>query len=641
MKNLIMGTAGHIDHGKTSLIEALTSINCDTHPEEKKRGITINLGFTHLDLPNGNSIGIVDVPGHSDFINTMVAGAYGIDFVMLVIAADSGIMPQTIEHLHIMEMLGVRHGLIALTKVDLVETEVLNLVTNELNEFTKSTFLESKPIINTSIKSSQGLAELKKEIEKISEKIEERRKSQIFRMFIDRFFNVKGFGTVVTGSVLGGSVKTDEHLYLIPGMKKLRVRRIERHEKELSQVNAGNRASLNLVGLEKKDFQRGMVLSDRALKLTNRIDVKLKIFSEIKLVRQWSNVIFLTGTYKNQARIHLMQSDQIKGDETGIAQIELSDPVAVLFGDKFIIRNSSGTKTLGGGEIIDAHPLHHKKRTKKLLDQLRILGQGNIYGLIFIELIKNRIPLPVSHFTELSGYSEEIIINSMDSHHSTEIETLADSKETYFILSELKEKLLSKLLKSLKNFHKRNPLLENGRSLDEMLSILKMKDSLEFITPLKIIIDELIEEGQIKKVNNSYALSGHKINLSDKDEKQINFVEDYFINLGMHVGSDDDLIIKSKKNGIDGNQLNQIIQLLITKKKLYKIQNTNLHKSIVDPCRNKLSAFLKRNEDGITVAGFRDLVNGNRKICLLLFALFDDEGLTYRDGDYRKLNISK
>ncbi|MCD4697331.1 MAG: selenocysteine-specific translation elongation factor, partial [Bacteroidales bacterium] len=263
MKHLILGTAGHVDHGKTALIKAITNIDCDTHKEEKERGITINLGFTHYNLPSGESIGIVDVPGHKDFIKTMVAGAYGIDVVLLVVAADSGIMPQTEEHLRIIEMLGIEQGIVALTKADLVDEETLELAELEISEFLEGTKFENAPIIPVSSVTGKGIPELLETIGKILPEIKEKEKSDRFRMYIDRIFNVKGVGFVVTGSVLEGEISTGKDLYLLPGKsKKIKIRNLERHGEIVEKVFSGDRAAINLSGMKFENYSRGMVLSN-------------------------------------------------------------------------------------------------------------------------------------------------------------------------------------------------------------------------------------------------------------------------------------------------------------------------------------------------------------------------------------------
>ncbi len=363
MKHIIIGTAGHIDHGKTALIKAMTNIDCDTHKEEKIRGITINLGFSYLSLPNGESAGIIDVPGHKDFINTMVSGACGIDLVLLVIAADSGIMPQTVEHANIIKALGITKGIVALTKTDLVDDELIEMARYEISDFLDKTSIKDAEIIGVSSVTSSGIDKLINTIYKYIQEIEEKGSKGLFRMYIDRIFTVKGHGIVVTGSVLGGNIKIGQDIYLLPGInQKLRIRSIERHGQSVDGVIAGDRAAINLTGLKNEDFKRGMIISDRQLYETKLLDAAISLFETSPPLPLWSNIIFISGTFESQARMHLLDKENLNAGDEAIIQIHLSKPGILLNSDRFIIRNSSGDITLGGGYVIDAAPLHHKKR---------------------------------------------------------------------------------------------------------------------------------------------------------------------------------------------------------------------------------------------------------------------------------------
>jgi len=635
MKSLIMGTAGHIDHGKTALIRSLTNIECDTHPEEKLRGITINLGFAHLELPNGSNIGIVDVPGHSDFINTMVAGASGIDFVMLVIAADSGVMPQTIEHLQIMEMLGIHSGFIAITKTDLVDEELHDIIENEISEFLQGTFLENAEMIRVSTKNGEGISELINCISNISDQTKERPTSDTFRLYIDRIFTVQGFGTVVTGSVLGGLVKKAEHVYLLPANKELRIRRMERHGIEVDEIEAGNRVSINLVGLSREDFKRGMLISDKILESTKLIDAKITLFQSVKEFSLWSQVLFILGTYKNQARIHLIERNKLRGGNEAVVQIHLSEPLVGMRGDKFVIRSSDRQLTLGGGELIDAHPLHHRRRPEKLVSVLKKVAEGGIPEFIESELHKHRSALSSEYLSEMLGISHTEIDHVISTSLPEGIVTLKHNSETYFLLRDSKEKLSSRILKNLESFHKRNPLNESGKTFEELLGIFSKGYISLNEAVLYSILDELITVQHLKKVGKTFALFSHSVKLTPEEIEQIKFVEDFHKDSGMRVPLMSELVPAASQRGIAENKLMQILHLLASQGKLYNIDGNNIYSPIVDDCRKKVLLYLSNHEEGITVAGFRDLINGNRKICLLLFSQFDREGMTIRDGDYR------
>lgn len=637
MKSLILGTAGHIDHGKTALIKALTGIDCDTHPEEKLRGITINLGFSHLDLPDGNTLGIVDVPGHHDFINTMVAGAHGIDLLMMVIAADSGIMPQTIEHLQIAQTLEIKKGFVALTKIDLVDEESVLILENEIKEFLKGHILSGCKIIRVSSVRGIGLDTIKNHLLELVRNIEEKPSSKIFRMYIDRIFTVSGFGTVVTGSVLGGRVKKSDEIYLLPTNKRLRIKRMERHRKEIEQITAGNRISLNLIGLDKDEFRKGMLLSNRIIESTSMLDAKLSLYQNIKKLAVWSNVIFLSGTFKNQAKMHLIDKDKIERGESGIVQLHLSEPCFVLKGDKFIIRDTSGLKTLGGGEVIDSYPLHHKRRTAKLINQLKKIADGDYLEFIYSEVRKRRIPINLQKYAG-NFHEHNMEIGDLSKVTLPEDIMMVKTEESIFLmLKNMKEKIVANILQQIGDYHKQNPLVETGKNLEEIIGAVDKIANLTQTSISKSIIDELTSDKKLKKVGNTWSLFNHSPLMNQAEQKQINFVEEYIKKSDKRVSLTSDLLLETDKNGIDEKKLKQILKLLTLQKKLYRIDESYLHYSIVDECKKKLLAYLSSHPEGVTVAKFRDLISGNRKICLLMLNLFDDEGITFRVDNLRKI----
>lgn len=640
MKNLIMGTAGHIDHGKTALIKALTNYDCDTHPEEKSRGITINLGFTHLELSGGNSIGIVDVPGHSDFIDTMVAGASGIDFVLLVIAADSGVMPQTIEHLRIMESLGVKRGVVALTKIDRVEEDVIQMAESEISELLKGTFLNNCPFVKVSAITGDGLDLLRDKLDAIAKGHSERDASENFRMYIDRIFTKKGFGTVVTGSSLGGMLKKDDHVFILPEKKEVRVRKIERHGIEVEQAAAGSRIALNLAGLNKEDYKRGMIVSDRLIPPTNIADANLRLFYDAKGLELWSQVTFITGTYKCQARVHLLDTDKLIANEEAVAQIHFPDPCIILRGDKFIIRNSSESVTLGGGEILDAFPLHHRRRPEKLINDLKELSKGDLPSYIAAEVKKTKNPVSFNQVSRLTGLSSAELNNIDSADLPSGIFMFNLDDDTFLIREKEREKIQKKILNSIKNYHKRNPLNEAGRSLDELLGLIRIEWNNIDKKLLDFIIQGIARQKLIKKVKSTWVVYDHEVKLTDKDNDDIEFIENFIESSGNHTPLLSELNDAAGKRKISESMLNQILFLLVSQNKIYNIDGNFLHRSIVEESREKLVKYLSENEEGITVAEFRDLIDANRKLCLLLFSQFEKEGIMFRAGDVRILTDS-
>ena len=372
MKHLILGTAGHIDHGKTSLVKALTGTDTDRLKEEKARGITIELGFAHLELPGGYEFGVVDVPGHEKFVRAMVAGVAGMDLVMLVIAADEGIMPQTREHLDILRLLGVRCGLVALTKSDMVEPDWLPLVQEEVREFVADTFLENAPIIPVSSKTGAGLDDLKRELILLAEGAAEKKRDGLFRLPVDRVFTVAGFGTVVTGTLLAGEIKVGDDLELLPAGHTGRVRGIQAHGSKSETGQAGQRLAVNLQGIDLDQAHRGdVVVPAGQFRTTRRVDVRLDhLASAPRDLRHRTTVRFHSGTSEVTAQIVLLEQDQLQPGQSGYAQLRLEEPLLLVSGDPYLIRATSPSITIGGGIVLDPFPPTRRRRSD---DALRLL----------------------------------------------------------------------------------------------------------------------------------------------------------------------------------------------------------------------------------------------------------------------------
>ena len=376
-KQLILGTAGHIDHGKTSLVRVLTGIDTDRLKEEKARGITIELGFAHMSLPNGTRIGIVDVPGHEKFVRHMVAGATGVDLVALVVAADEGIMPQTREHMEICELLGVRHGLVILTKVDLTDPEWLELVEEDVAEFVSGTFLEDSPVIHFSAISGQGADDVRQAVAEVAGQVEDRQSGSLFRMPLDRVFTMKGFGTVVTGTAVSGQIKVGEEVQIYPGGERAKVRGIQVHNQAVEEVSSGLRTAINLQGLERDSVLRGEVLAPPdTLQPSRRMDVWVQYLSSMeKPLKNRAQVRFHVGTSENLGRLLLLDAEELAPGQSGPAQMLLEEDVVCLAGDRFVLRSYSPVRTIGGGEIMNPVPHRHKRFNEKVLADLAVLRE--------------------------------------------------------------------------------------------------------------------------------------------------------------------------------------------------------------------------------------------------------------------------
>jgi selenocysteine-specific elongation factor len=637
MNHLIIGTAGHIDHGKTALVRALTGIECDTHPEEKRRGITINLGFAHLPLPNGDVAGIVDVPGHRDFIHTMVSGASAIDIALLVIAADGGVMPQTKEHLAIMEMLGVRRGLIALTRIDCADTQTRETTRSEVSALVKETFLDGAPVYPVSSITRQGIPELVAGIADVCAGADRTHRGDLFRMYIDRIFSVSGFGTVVTGSVLGGKAASGQELYLIPGEKKVRVRRIERYGHQAEEVFGGDRASLNLAGLSRDEFIRGMLVAERPLRSTRLIDVRVKFFADAPEAGRWSTLQFYMGTFEAQVRMHLIDADTLRGGNEAIAQLHLPLPCAPQAGDRFILRSTSGDITIGGGVIIDAAPLHHRRRPPDLVEKLHTIAGGALPDLINAELEKFSGIVPIERIARNLNRTPERIEETIRSS-AISCSLIPAGREMFAVTGMAVDNLHARIIEILSTHHQLNPLDPSGKTAEELLGMLGFEQDASFGKMLETILAGLANRKKIKPVKHTWALADHSVETAGLGfESAIRSIDAALAASGMKTPLESDLRETARGHGIDDRMLRQVLRHLVAAHRAYEIEGAWLHASMVDAVRNKLLRELEQQSAGLTVAQFRDLIGGNRKLCLLLYALFDREGITVREGDVRKI----
>jgi selenocysteine-specific elongation factor len=635
-KHLIMGTAGHVDHGKTTLIKALTGFDCDTHKQEKDRGITINLGFSHLDLPDGNSVGIVDVPGHADFIKTMVAGACGLDFVLLIIAADESIMPQTSEHLQIMELLGIQNGIIVLTKTDLVDEELLELAEEEVLDFVENSFLKNAPILKVSSTDGTGIEELINAIMQKVNEIPERKSEGLFRMYVDRVFTQEGFGTVMNGSAISGSINKNDPAYLLPANKEVRIRRLEHHGKEVGSVKAGDRASFNLVGFKQKDFKRGMVLSNREIKPTKLIDVKLRLFQKEVTLDLWSQVIFLLGTNRLMCRMHLLDADYLNSGESCLAQIYFPNEIITQFDDKFIIRNSSGNLTLGGGHVVDPYPLHHRRRREAQVEIVKKLSSGDLEELLAAEVRKTTLPITHLEIAAKLDIDPNELIEIIFQKLPGDIVFFQEDSNILLLMKKTATAHQNKILSNLLEFHKKNPLSKNGRTFKELLGIFGTKQNETSKTILRIILEKLENEGKIRKSDKTYIHTSHKVEMDSESEKLIEKIENLILNSG-YSASDMDEILDKFSSAVNEKKLLQFLKFLQDSEKIVFIQKKYLHTKTVNKAKKLIIEFIEKNEAGITVAQFRDMIAGNRSSAILLMDYMDNSGITIRKGNNRFL----
>ncbi len=636
MKHLIIGTAGHVDHGKTSLIKALTQIDCDTHKAEKERGITINLGFSHIELPDGISAGIIDVPGHKDFIDTMVSGACSFDMVMMVIAADSGIMPQTIEHLNIINMLGVEKGVVVITKTDLVDEDLLELVELEIMDQFAGTTLEDAPIIPVSSANGAGIDHLLIQLAEIGQVVSNRPIGKLFRMYIDRLFDVKGLGYVATGSVLGGKLSKGAEVHLLPGDKKYKVRGLQRHAKNVEFVSVGDRAAINLVGLKSEDFEKGMMLCDELVDATSLVDAKIKLFKDGGALPRRANVIFHAGTFKTQARMQLIDKDKLMPGEEAHVQIALSKSGVLFDRDRFIIRNTSSDKTLGGGQIFDVQPLIHRKRTEDLINRMEelseaVLGDNSIVPLMMAELKKQQAPMSLLALSEIIEVSEEELSDACEEVHGSSVMMYKAGSGFIVIDQFLENKFIGIITEFLKAWHQKYPIIESGLSIGELPGKLAMKKTDVNKLYLEQLLNRLKEEKLLDYRNNNWLLHSHKAKIDKKTQEQLDWLEWKVGSYGNQKPTMLEIEQEAREQKINKDRLSMLIQYFVNKKQFYFIDNEVLHADVVDKARKELLKELIRLNKGINEGDFRILINGTKKIVHPLIAIFKNEGLVIQD----------
>ncbi|MDL1955776.1 MAG: selenocysteine-specific translation elongation factor [Candidatus Desulfofervidus auxilii] len=633
MKPIILGTAGHIDHGKTQLIKALTGIDTDRLKEEKERGITIELGFAFLNLPNGQLLGIVDVPGHEKFVHHMVAGAAGMDLVALVIAADEGVMPQTKEHLEICSLLKVKRGLVVITKIDIVEPEWLELVEEDVKEFLKGTFLEGAPIVKVSSITGEGIPDLIKTLEKLVTEVEPKPSTGLFRLPIDRVFTIKGFGTVVTGTAIGGSVKIGDTLMIYPSEKKTKARNIQVHNKDVSQAFAGQRTAINLQGLEKEEINRGDIIAPPDTLIPSfMLDAFLEILpSAPKSFKNRALVRLHLYTAEIPAQTVILDKDELKPGETGYVQFRLKKPAVALPGDRFVIRSYSPIITLGGGIILHPTPAKHKRMREEVISNLKLLEKGKIEERILAHLKEAR-------YNGLTFKNLQIFLNDFSENLINILENLTKNKKIYLIHKETAlylhahfvEELEKRIVSFLKEFHQKNPLL-HGISKDELKS--------KFLPFLKeevfsFLIHHLERKNIIVLEQHLLRLKTHTISLTSKEKTLKEKIYHYLIESGYTPPSPQEL---AKKLNEKEEKINHLLRLLVEEGKIIRVkEGFYFEKKLIETLKEKLINYLKQKET-ITPSEFKHLTKASRKYNIPLLEYFDSLKLTIRLGDKRVL----
>ena len=626
MKNVILGTAGHIDHGKTTLIKALTGRETDNLKEEKQRGISINLGFTYFDLPSKKRVGIVDVPGHEKFIKNMLAGACGIDIVLLVIAADEGVMPQTIEHLDILNYLDVKKGIIVLTKCDLVDEEFIELVKDDVREKTKGLFIEGAPIVEVDSVSRRGLDELVQKIDEISEDIEEKKTDAPSRMSIDRVFSLKGFGTIVTGTLIEGKISVDDEMTIYPSEKKVKVRNLQVHGCDVKTAYAGQRTAINLSNIKVSEIQRGDVIAQTvSVEESMMIDVNISLVEHCKKsLKHWDRIRIFHGTKQILCRIVPLNEDEIQYGESGYAQLRLEEKIVAKKGDRFIIRSYSPMDTIGGGVIIDTAPKKHKIYDESVIEALKIKEKGELKDILeeYLKLnLSNYITLKelVSYIGEKEEYVKEGLNALID-------ENKVFCVNKYYLHISHYQKLKERVIDILTKYHKQYRL-RNGILKEELRS--KVDNSLK-VKDMDVILNKMVEEKDIKVQDNLVSNYDFEVEFNQKQLSIKKEIED-----------------KSRKNGLNSlmtkddicnkNKFYEEVLEALTGETIQKLDDAYyIDKKVYENVKKDLLEYLNKNKE-ITVAQFRDITKSNRKISIVMLEHFDRNRITKRVEDKRIL----
>lgn len=629
MKNIIIGTAGHVDHGKTTLIKALSGIDTDRLVEEKKRGITIELGFAHIPNGAGYNIGVIDVPGHEKFIKHMLAGIGGIDFVLFVVAADEGIMPQTREHFEILNSLGIDDGIIAVTKTDMVEEEWLEMLLEEVDDYFKGSFLEGKPVIPVSAATGEGLDELKAEIiAKCDRENKRREEKELFRLPVDRVFTMQGFGTVVTGTLMDGNVRVGDDIIIYPEGSKAKVRGIQTYGKDADIAVAGQRTAINLSGVSKEDIDRGDIIAyPDAVTVTNMIDTELSIFSSTdRVVLNNSRVHLYCGSDEVLCKVILLDRDALSAGETAYAQLRLEEPAAVRRGDRFIIRFYSPVITVGGGRIIDVLPAKHKRNKPEILAAMDVLTNGSVSEIIYAKACERRFVKQKELASELGILSHEMKAAAEDGIADGSLVVLPDDT----IVSDVKyERLKSDTEKIINDYHADNPLAD-GIPRQELLSRLKERWFTDDDRLVQAVLKDLLGKGFIEDRGKSIAISGFSIEYTDEQKALKDKIEAMYAGAGIEMIKNDEVFALYK----DGRIVRAILENLESEDKIYKV---NPSYYVDKNAWGRAVSAARSFEGGFTLAEYRDRLGTSRKYAAEFLPAMDKAGITVFDGETRRV----
>ena len=629
MKSVIIGTAGHIDHGKTALVKALTGIDADRLEEEKRRGITIDIGFAHLYLPAPNDetlrLGFVDVPGHERFIRNMLAGVGGIDLVLFVIAADESIKPQTREHFDICRLLEVRHGITVITKSDLVDAETLEVVIAEIKEFSHGSFLDAShtPMIPVSVLTGTGLDELKKALTQLASEIPSRDSTALPRLPIDRVFSVKGFGTVVTGTMVSGTIVPEHDLEVFPEGKHVRVRGMQVHGQSTEQAVAGERIALNLAGVAKDELKRGMMLGQSSIfRSTSTLDVELSLLPSAKPLKDRSRVHFHAYTMEAIAQVSLFGERHISPGEKRFARLRLRESTLLVPGDRFVIRQLSPATTLGGGVVLDALPLAHKISPEKIAFFLKIMAHGSPR-----EMVVARVARREQEGLRLSDLQAEMNLTTRNAAAMVANNDQLVLTNDRVIISAIEfNRVMDGVLQAVSKFHSASPL-ETGIGQEELRDRVNLNPSV-----FNAAIEKLKSAGKLEIAGEQVRLAGRVMVMKDDEAESKKIIENAFASAGLKVPALKDVLAELK---VDKARAQKIVTLLLRDKTLVKITDDLVfHGKALEILKGMIAKY-KTKSPKINVTQFKDLTGVSRKYAIPLLEFLDRERITRRLGDER------
>ena len=628
----IIGTAGHIDHGKTSLIKALTGQDTDRLKEEKERGISIDLGFAHLDLPDGTAAGVIDVPGHERFIKNMLAGAHGIDLVLFTVAADDGVMPQTEEHFDIVHLLGVKSALFAITKADLVPALRIAEVEEEIDILTVGTALENSPKLAVSSVTGQGIAALKEQLADILKHIDKPAPGGYFRLPVDRAFVLQGHGVVVTGTALSGEIKVGEQVRCLPGDHLFRVRSLQVHGKPVDRAGWGQRVAMNLTGPERADIVRGHVIChEKILFTTDRFDAHLEVRpAASKGIKNHQRVRIHLGAAERLGKIAILgPAAKLEPKQSSYCQVTLTEPLLALRGDHFIVRDETARRTLAGGVIVNPWAKRHKRGENDLKNRLQALHHGDLAELTaaFVDG-GEAFALPIGSIHQFLNVREETVRSAIE--RMKDLRTLSAEGEKFYTTENKWQRMKERLLATLKEFHGSHPLVP-GMDMEQLRGKLAYGLAPKLF---RVIVDMLIQEKLIAREENLVRLSSHQVQLGGQEKTLMDKITKL---LGEQPLAPPDLKEIEKQAGVTRPRLNEVIRLLERDGSVVRVTSDMYFlSSAIDQLRTLLRKFLAEKGE-MPAAAFRDLIGSSRKYTIPLLEYFDRDGLTIRVGDVRRL----